>query len=65
MAEWIKMPIGTEVGLGPGDIVLDGDPPSPERCTTAPTFLPMSIVAKRLDQLTVDPTIDPTVKITG
>jgi len=23
---WIKMPLGTEVGLGPGDIVLDGDP---------------------------------------
>jgi len=26
-AEWIKMPLGTEVDLGPGDIVLDGDPP--------------------------------------
>ena len=23
---WIKMPLGTEVGLGPGHIVLDGDP---------------------------------------
>jgi len=22
------MPLGTEVGLGPGDIVLDGDPPT-------------------------------------
>jgi len=22
---WIKMKLGTEVGLGPGDIVLDGD----------------------------------------
>jgi len=22
---WIKMPLGMEVGLGPGDIVLDGD----------------------------------------
>jgi len=22
---WIKMPLGTEAGLGPGDIVLDGD----------------------------------------
>ena len=22
---WIKMPLGTEVGLGPGHIVLDGD----------------------------------------
>ena len=23
---WIKMPLGTEVGLCPGDIVLNGDP---------------------------------------
>jgi len=23
---WTKMPFGTEVSLGPGDIVLDGDP---------------------------------------
>ena len=28
-AGWIKMPLGTEVGLGPGDIVLDGDPAPP------------------------------------
>jgi len=26
MAAWIKMPLGMEVGLSPGDIVLDGDP---------------------------------------
>jgi len=25
-AGWIKMPFGTEVNLGPGYIVLDGDP---------------------------------------
>ena len=25
-AGWMRMPLGTEVGLGPGDIVLDGDP---------------------------------------
>jgi len=25
-AVWIKMPLGKEVGLGPGHIVLDGDP---------------------------------------
>jgi len=25
-AAWIKTPLGTEVGLGPGDNVLDGDP---------------------------------------
>jgi len=30
-AGWIKMPFGSEVGLGPGHIVLDGDQlPSPE-----------------------------------
>jgi len=36
---WIKMSLGTEVGLGPGDIVLDGDPDSPtERGTAVPHF---------------------------
>jgi len=32
---WIKMPLGTEVGLGPGDIVLDGDL-APSKRATAP-----------------------------
>jgi len=43
------MPLGKEVRLGPGDIVLGGDPAPPtERNTTAPpTFWCMSIVAKR------------------
>jgi len=26
MAGWIKMPLDTKVGLGTGNIVLDGDP---------------------------------------
>jgi len=26
MAGWIKMPLGTEVDLGPGHKLLDGDP---------------------------------------
>jgi len=45
------MPLGREVGLGPGDIVLDGNPaPRPKRGTQQPpTFRPMSIVAKGLD----------------
>jgi len=45
------MPLGTEVGLVPGRIVLDGDPAPPaERGTAAtPTFRPMFIVVKRLD----------------
>ena len=42
------MPLGMEVGLGPGDIVLDGNPAPPtERGTAAPTFRPVSFVAKR------------------
>jgi len=82
------MPLGMEVGLGPGHIVLDGIPASPpkkwhldlssrlattdmgqkvgavvplfgvgswvfiqKRSTAAPTFRPMSIVAKRLESL--------------
>jgi len=45
---WIKMPFGTEVGLGPGDIVLNGDPAPPTKRGAAPhTFWLMSIVAKR------------------
>ena len=45
---WIKMPLGMEVGIGPGDFVLDGDPaPLPKR-GRSPPFRPMSIVAKRL-----------------
>ena len=45
---WIRMPLGTEVGFGPGYIVLDGDPAPPKR-GTSPNFRPMSVVAKRLD----------------
>jgi len=42
------MPLGTKVGLGPGRIVLHGDPaPPPKRGTVPPNFRPMSIVAKR------------------
>jgi len=45
-AVWIKMPLGTKIGLGPCHIVLDGNPAPPsERCTAAPSFWPMSIVA--------------------
>ena len=48
-AGWIKMPLGTEVDLGPGCIVSDGAQlPPPDRYTAAPScFRPMSIVAKR------------------
>ena len=37
--EWIKMSLGMEVGLGPGDIVLDGDPAPPRKgAQQSPTF---------------------------
>jgi len=35
------MQLGMEVGLGPGNIVLDGDPVPPKWGTVAPTFQPM------------------------
>jgi len=49
MAGWIKMPLGMEVGLGPGDFLLDGDPapPSKKGAKPRPNFRPMSIVAKQ------------------
>ena len=51
-AEWIKMPFGTEVGLVPDHVVLDGDPALPlKRGTAAASFRPMSVVAKRPDGL--------------
>ena len=59
IAGWIKMPLGTEVGVSPGNIVLDGDPASPlpqmggpppkKGGTAAPYFSTSSIVAKLMD----------------
>jgi len=43
------MPLGMEVGLSPVDVVLDGDPAPPKGAWPAPSFQPMSIVAKQLD----------------
>ena len=48
-AGWIKMPLRTEVGLSPGHTVLDGAKLRPLKRGTAPTFRPMSIVAKWLN----------------
>jgi len=37
MAAWIKMSLGMEVGLGPGDFVLHEDPaPAPQKGGGAP-----------------------------
>jgi len=46
-AGWIKISLGTKVGLGPGHIVLHGDPAPPPKRGAAPNFRPMSIVTKR------------------
>jgi len=44
------MRLDKEVPLGPGHIVLHGDPAPPKRAQLSPLhFQPMSIVAKRLD----------------
>jgi len=49
-AGWIKMPLGTQIGLGPGDIVLDGNPASHGKGHSSPPILrSMSIVTKWLD----------------
>jgi len=42
---WIKMKLGTEVGLGPSHIVLDGDPAPPKRHSPL-GFQLISVVAK-------------------
>jgi len=40
MAGWIKMPLGTEVNLGLGDVVLDGVAAPPKRGTHGAVFGP-------------------------
>jgi len=44
-AIWIKIPCGMEVGLGPGNIVLDGDPrpPSMQGAQQTPTSQPTAL----------------------
>ena len=52
LTAWIKMQLGTEVSLGPDDIVLDGDPALPSSKgdgAPSPILDPLSIVAKLLD----------------
>ena len=46
----IKMKLGTQVGLGHGHIVLDGDPaPPPQKGAEPPNLRPISAVAKWLN----------------
>jgi len=44
MAGWMNTPLGTEVDLGTGQIVLDVFPAVRERGTAAPLISPMSTV---------------------
>ena len=43
MAGWIEMPLCMEVGLSPGDFVLDGDPAPPQKGggVPSPIFCPL------------------------
>ena len=43
------MPLGAEVGLDPGDIVLDGNPVPKKRAQPPLNFRRMFIIAKWLD----------------
>jgi len=44
------MKLGTQVGLGPDHIVLDGDPAAPPpKGHARPNFRPLSVVVKWLD----------------
>jgi len=45
MAGRLKTPLGTEVAVGPGHIVLDGVPAPAKGAQQPPSFWPMSVVA--------------------
>ena len=50
MAVWINMSLGMQLGLDPGDFVLDWNPVAPPQKGADPqNFRPMFIVTKRLD----------------
>ena len=62
-AGWMKTPLGTEVDLGPGHIVLDGVPALCERGTAAPPLFgpcllwphsPSSATAELLFKITIN-----------
>jgi len=51
MAGWYtSVLLGTGIYFSPGHIVLDGDKLPPKGAPQTPTFRPMSVVAKRLDE---------------
>ena len=48
---WVRVKLGMQVGLGPGHIVLDGDPAPDPHWGTAPNFWPISVEAQYLGGL--------------
>ena len=44
MVGWIKMPLGTEVGLGPGHTVLDGEPALPRKGKQQPPLFGLRLL---------------------
>jgi len=44
-----EVPLGMELGLSPGDFVLDGDTAPPQKGVDPPNLRPVFIVPKRLD----------------
>jgi len=50
MAECIKIPLGTEVGLGRGDFVLDGNPVLPPKKGAHPQFSAHVCCGRWMDQ---------------
>ena len=52
MVGWIKIPLGMEVGLGSGDIVLDEDPATPmERGTYSSPQIRFTVYVRRQGSL--------------
>ena len=58
---WIKMKLGVQVGLCPGHIVLDGDPPPPPRLPASNWFRNLSPV-QLLTRLNPVTSLDPVLR---
>ena len=51
MAGWMKTPLGTEVDLGPGHIVLDEGPSSREKGIAAPSLFSAHVIVATVAHL--------------
>ena len=54
VAGWIKMPLGTEVNLGPGDVVLDVVAATPKKEAQPPVFGPCLLWSRSPISATVE-----------